>query len=68
MENEQFQGTVKFFNDQKGFGFIKKDNSNEEIFVHVTGLIDEIRENDRVTFEVTEGRKGVNAINVTVVQ
>jgi len=68
VENEQFQGTVKFFNDQKGFGFIKKDNSNEEIFVHVTGLIDEIRENDRVTFEVTEGRKGVNAINVTVVQ
>lgn len=57
-------GTVKFFNDSKGFGFIKDDNSNTEYFVHVSGLIDEVRENDRVTFELQEGRKGLNAINV----
>lgn len=57
-------GTVKFFNDTKGFGFIKDNNSNTEYFVHVSGLIDEIRENDNVTFELQEGRKGLNAINV----
>jgi cold shock protein len=57
-------GTVKFFNESKGFGFIKDENSNQEYFVHVSGLIDEIRENDRVTFELQEGRKGLNAINV----
>ena len=58
------KGTVKFFNETKGFGFIKTDGSNQDIFVHVTGLIDEIRENDVVTFQVEEGRKGLNAINV----
>jgi CspA family cold shock protein len=57
-------GTVKFFNESKGFGFIKADGSNEEIFVHVSGLIDEIRENDQVTFEVEQGRKGPNAVKV----
>ena len=57
-------GTVKFFNDAKGFGFIKSNNSNEDIFVHVSGLIDEIRENDEVTFEVQQGKKGPNAVNV----
>ncbi|MBC7923080.1 MAG: cold-shock protein [Ferruginibacter sp.] len=57
-------GTVKFFNNSKGFGFIKPEDSNEDIFVHVTGLIDEIRENDRVTFEVERGKKGLNAVNV----
>ena len=57
-------GIVKFFNDSKGFGFIKSTNSNEEIFVHVSGLIDEIRENDEVTYEVTQGKKGTNAVNV----
>jgi CspA family cold shock protein len=57
-------GTVKFFNDTKGFGFIKKDGSNEEIFVHVTGLIDKIREGDSVTFDITQGKKGANAVNV----
>jgi cold shock protein len=57
-------GTVKFFNNEKGFGFIKDENSEKEYFVHVTGLIDEVRENDRVTFELQEGRKGLNAINV----
>ena len=60
------QGTVKFFNTQKGFGFIKPNNSNEDIFVHVNGLIDEIKENDEVQFETEQGRKGLNAINVKV--
>ena len=58
------KGTVKFFNDSKGFGFIKSDSSNQDIFVHVSGLIDEIRENDTVTFEVEQGKKGLNAVNV----
>jgi cold shock protein len=57
-------GTVKFFNETKGFGFIKSNSSNEDIFVHVSGLIDEIKENDQVTFEVEQGRKGLNAVNV----
>ena len=57
-------GTVKFFNVSKGFGFIKVDDSDQEVFVHVTGLVDQIREGDKVSFEVTEGRKGLNAINV----
>jgi len=57
-------GTVKFFNDLKGFGFIKETNSDQEYFVHVSGLISEIRENDEVTFDLQEGRKGLNAINV----
>ncbi|MDQ3392999.1 MAG: cold shock domain-containing protein [Bacteroidota bacterium] len=57
-------GKVKFFNESKGFGFIKVDNSDQEVFVHISGLIDEIREDDDVTFEVTEGRRGLNAINV----
>ncbi|AYA36218.1 cold shock domain-containing protein [Hymenobacter coalescens] len=57
-------GTVKFFNETKGFGFIKNDATGQDIFVHVTGLIDEIRENDKVQFEVAEGRKGLNAVQV----
>lgn len=57
------KGTVKFFNETKGFGFIKGENG-EDIFVHVTGLTDEIRENDEVTFDVQDGKKGLNAINV----
>jgi CspA family cold shock protein len=57
-------GTVKFFNDSKGFGFIKETNSNQEYFVHISGLVDEIRENDEVTFDLQEGRKGLNAVNV----
>lgn len=56
-------GTVKFFNKEKGFGFIKEDGG-QEIFVHVSGLKDNIKENDHVTFEVTEGKKGPNAVNV----
>lgn len=58
------QGTVKFFNNDKGFGFIKDDESNTEYFVHVTGLVDQIEEGDSDEFELTEGRKGLNAVNV----
>ena len=57
-------GTVKFFNDAKGFGFIKDADSSKEYFVHSNGLKDSIRENDRVTFDLEEGRKGLNAVNV----
>ena len=57
-------GTVKFFNESKGFGFIKEDNSQNEIFVHVSGLTDRITENDKVQFDTIEGKKGINAINV----
>ena len=60
------KGTVKFFNNSKGFGFIKPDNSGEDIFVHSSGLIDEIRENDKVQFEIERGKKGMNAVNVEV--
>ena len=59
------QGTVKFFNEAKGFGFIKPSNSSTDIFVHTSGLIDEIRENDEVTYDEESGRKGMNAVNVT---
>lgn len=57
-------GTVKFFNDSKGFGFIIDNNSQEEYFTHVSGLVDEVREGDEVEFELQEGRKGLNAVNV----
>lgn len=60
-------GVVKFFNTTKGFGFIKHDDSNNETFVHVSGLIDEIKENDRVQFELERGKKGMNAVNVKVI-
>ena len=60
------QGTVKFFNDAKGFGFVVDDSSKEEYFVHVSGLVDEIREGDNVEFELKEGKKGLNAVNVKV--
>ena len=56
-------GQVKFFNEAQGFGFIK-DDSGQEIFVHATGLEDKIKENDTVTFDVAEGKKGLNAVNV----
>lgn len=58
------KGKVKFFNESKGFGFIVDDESGKEYFVHISGLIDEIHENDEVTFELAEGRKGMNAVNV----
>lgn len=57
-------GKVKFFNDAKGYGFIKDSETNNEYFVHVSGLIDEIRENDDVVFDLQEGKKGLNAVNV----
>lgn len=57
-------GTVKFFNHTKGFGFIKEENGSKEYFVHATGLLDEIRDNDAVVFEVQETPKGLNAVNV----
>ncbi len=57
-------GTVKFFNDSKGYGFIKEEGTNKEYFVHANGLIDKIGDNDNVTFELQEGRKGLNAVNV----
>jgi len=57
-------GTVKFYNEEKGFGFIVDNSSKEEIFVHKTGLVDIIREGDSVTFEKTQGKKGMNATDV----
>ncbi|KAA8482849.1 putative cold-shock DNA-binding protein [Arcticibacter tournemirensis] len=60
------QGKVKFFNESKGFGFITPENGGSEIFVHASGLIDNIRENDTVTYDVEEGRKGLNAVNVKI--
>jgi len=61
------KGTVKFFNESKGFGFIIDEESKTEYFVHVSGLIDEIKEDDNVEFELKEGRKGLNAVDVKVV-
>ncbi|MFS2189898.1 cold-shock protein [Mucilaginibacter sp. Mucisp84] len=60
------QGTVKFFNETKGFGFITPTDGGAEVFVHVSGLVDTIRENDSVTYDVEQGRKGPNAVNVKV--
>jgi len=57
-------GTVKFFNESKGFGFIKESGSDKEYFVHVSGLNDQVRENDEVTFDLQDGKKGLNAVNV----
>ena len=61
------KGTVKFFNNSKGFGFITEEGSEKEHFVHISGLVDEIREGDEVQFDLEEGRKGLNAVNVTVI-
>jgi CspA family cold shock protein len=58
-------GTVKFYNDSKGFGFIVADDNQEEIFVHQTGLVHEIQDGDRVEFDIKEGKKGPNAVKVT---
>lgn len=61
------KGTVKFFNEEKGFGFINETESGKEFFVHVTGLVDRVRENDEVSFDLAEGRKGTIAVNVKVI-
>ena len=58
------KGTVKFFNESKGYGFIIDTDTEKEYFVHVSGLVDQVSENDEVTFEPAEGRKGLNAVNV----
>lgn len=60
------QGIVKFFNETKGFGFITPSSGGSEIFVHSTGLIDSVRENSAVSYDVEEGRKGPNAVNVQI--
>ena len=60
------EGTVKFFNETKGFGFITPSTGGQDVFVHVSGLVDEIRENDKVSYEVQNGQKGLNAVNVRV--
>jgi len=60
------KGKVKFFNVTKGFGFIKDNESGEEYFVHSTGLIDRIKEDDEVEFSLKEGKKGMNAIDVKI--
>jgi CspA family cold shock protein len=68
-EQKTVTGTVKFFNEAKGFGFIRHDgDGQQETFVHVSGLKEEIRENDRVEFELQPGRKGMNAVNVRVLR
>jgi CspA family cold shock protein len=61
-------GTVKFFNETKGYGFIKDNESENEYFVHASGLIDNIKQDDQVTFELKEGRKGLNAIDVRIAE
>ena len=58
------KGIVKFFNETKGYGFVKDEETSKEYFVHASGLIDEINENDEVVYELQEGRKGLNAVNV----
>lgn len=63
MEN----GTVKFYNEAKGFGFIIDDETTKDIFVHASGLVGQIREGDKVEFEVENGKKGLTAVNVRVI-
>jgi CspA family cold shock protein len=59
-------GTVKFFNEMKGFGFITPDDDSKDVFVHQSGLIDKITEGDKVSYDVEKGQKGLNAVNVKV--
>lgn len=62
------KGTVKFFNEEKGYGFITDTEGNKDVFVHRSGLIDQIRENDKVEFELEQGQKGLNAVQVKLDQ
>lgn len=62
------EGTVKFFNETKGFGFIVDSENGKDVFVHMSGLVDKVKENDRVTFEVQETPKGLSAVNVKVIR
>lgn len=61
------RGVVKFYNNEKGFGFIVDSDSKEDVFVHKTGLIDNIQEDDEVEFEMEQGKRGLNAVNVSKV-
>lgn len=63
----ELKGVVKFYNESKGFGFIKNNEDGTEVFVHATGLIDKIQENDEVSYEITQGKKGLNAIDVKLI-
>lgn len=60
------KGTVKFFNETKGYGFIKDEETQKEYFVHATGVVDRIQSDDEVTFDLEEGRRGMNAVNVRI--
>ena len=62
------EGTVKFFNNTKGFGFITPTDGSEDVFVHQSGLVDEIKENEKVSYEMERGKKGMNAVNVKVIK
>lgn len=62
------KGKVKFFNETKGFGFIKADESQQDVFVHVSGLVDEIQQDDEVSFDIEQGKKGLIAVNVKLVK
>lgn len=61
------EGTVKFFNETKGFGFINDSASGNDVFVHISGLVNTIRDNDKVSYDIEETQKGLNAINVKVI-
>ncbi|WP_370391253.1 cold-shock protein [uncultured Winogradskyella sp.] len=60
-------GTVKFFNESKGYGFITEEGQDRDHFVHISGLIDEVREGDNVEYDLQEGKRGLNAVNVKVI-
>lgn len=68
MLKEKLTGVVKFFNNEKGFGFIQHDHGDTETFVHVSALRDQVKQNDRVEFETQDGKKGPNAVNVRVIR
>ena len=63
---QMFTGTIKFYNESKGFGFVIDNSSKEEIFVHASGLIDNVREGDVVTYRTERGKKGMNAVDVKI--